>query len=201
MMDVVEKLLLSAAALTGMYIIAKRASGSVLISPGQAEERVMKNYVWLWKAGVERDVEPAIIAALIDVESAGDPDAIGAAGEVGLMQILPSTGQWICGLPADRLKDPYTNVMCGTQYLRYCLDQLKGNVAASLCAYNAGPRNVWVDESREGKIVAPSASKSYSIRVMERVPGYRERFRQEYPTYYGLTFRPDKWFLNFDRFD
>lgn len=200
-MDTTEKLLIALAAVLGLYFVTRSARGEPPVTSGQAQERVMKNSRWIWEAGVKRDVEPAIIAAVIDVESSGDPDAVGSADEVGLMQILPSTGKWICGLDAARLKDRYTNILCGTQYLSYCLQEMNGNVAASLCAYNAGPRNVWIDTSRQSKIVAPSGSKRYATKVMERVTNYRERFRQEYPTYYGILFRPEKWFLNFDQFD
>ena len=46
-------------------------------------------------------IDPRIIAAVIQVESAGNPRAIGRKKEIGLMQILPSTGRML-GYPSVR---------------------------------------------------------------------------------------------------
>ena len=200
-MDTTEKLLIGGVAVVALYFLIGRKTAGAIELPAQTQKRVMDQHAWIWGAGVDQGVEPAIIAALIDVESSGDPDARGAAGEVGLMQILPATGKWICTLSEQQLRDPIFNIRCGTKYLRYNLDEFGGNVAASLCGYNAGTRNVWIDETRSGKIVAPGDAKRYSRKVMERVPAYREVFRRQYPAYYGMMFRPDKWFLNFNQFD
>jgi len=56
-------------------------------------------------------VSPAYAACIIEHESDWQPDAVGAAGEIGLAQILPDTGEWLAGLadmPWDeqRLYDP-----------------------------------------------------------------------------------------------
>jgi len=54
-------------------------------------------------------------ACIIEHESAWQPDAVGAAGEVGLAQILPETGEWLAGLAGmewdeERLWEPVYNM-------------------------------------------------------------------------------------------
>jgi soluble lytic murein transglycosylase len=41
------------------------------------------------------EVDPLLVAAVIRVESKFHPDAISRKGAVGLMQIMPSTAEWI----------------------------------------------------------------------------------------------------------
>src|SRR5919205_3155598 len=71
-----------------------------------------------------------------------------AANAVGLMQILPSTGDavasrhGIAGFDAGRLVEPATNVTLGTAYLRELLDRYGGNLPRALAAYNAGENAV-----------------------------------------------------------
>lgn len=87
-------------------------------------------------------VDPRLIAAVITVESRWDPDAVGAHGERGLMQILPSTGQWLAGvmgLEAYDLSDPATSVEMGTFYLSALIAEY-GSVDVALAVYNGGPR-------------------------------------------------------------
>jgi len=56
-------------------------------------------------------VSPAYAGCIIEHESDWQPDAVGAAGEIGLAQILPDTGEWLAGLAGiawdkQRLYDP-----------------------------------------------------------------------------------------------
>jgi len=60
---------------------------------------------------VTAGVNAAYAACIISYESDWDADAVGAAGEIGLAQILPSTGEWLAGLAGmewdeTRLTDP-----------------------------------------------------------------------------------------------
>jgi len=87
-------------------------------------------------------VDPRLIAAIITVESRWDPDAVGAHGERGLMQILPSTGAWLAsvmGLEHYDLSDPATSVEMGTFYLSALIAEY-GSVDVALAVYNGGPR-------------------------------------------------------------
>lgn len=87
-------------------------------------------------------VDPLLIAAIVTVESRWDHTAIGGHGEIGLMQILPSTGEflarWLDRAEYD-LADPLTNLEFGISYLA-ALTREYGSTAMALAAYNGGPR-------------------------------------------------------------
>jgi len=84
-------------------------------------------------------LDPALVRAIIQVESSGNPWAVSQKGAIGLMQVIPETGR---KLGANNLYDPQENVETGVKYLKYLLDSYRGNLALSLAAYNAGPKAV-----------------------------------------------------------
>ena|SRR3989344_2496243 len=88
---------------------------------------------------------PVILAeALMETESTRnhyDPDGSvkrGGSGEIGIVQILPSTGEAACGMSADELMGIQNNVACGMIYLSDALVTCKGNVIGALTNYNRG---------------------------------------------------------------
>lgn len=88
------------------------------------------------------DLNPRLLAAVGWVESRWRKGASGSAGEVGLLQILPSTADWIAarmGLERYDLVDPATNLNMAAWYLRHTIDA-EGSVERGLAAYNGGPR-------------------------------------------------------------
>ena len=89
-------------------------------------------------------LDPALVKALVAVESAFDPNAVSPKGAVGLMQIVPATAQRY-GVNADakrsieqKLKDPATNVRVGTRYLADLLKRFENDAVLALAGYNAG---------------------------------------------------------------
>ena len=89
-------------------------------------------------------VDPALVKAVIAVESAFDPAAVSSKGALGLMQIVPDTAQRY-GLADDaqrtitqKLFDPTTNVRIGTRYLRDLFELFDDELPLVLAAYNAG---------------------------------------------------------------
>jgi len=89
-------------------------------------------------------VPEAWIAAIIRVESAGDPTVTSTAGAMGLMQIMPTTYATLrarLGLGANPY-DPHDNIMAGAAYLREMHDRY--GTIGFLAAYNAGPGR-WED--------------------------------------------------------
>ena len=94
------------------------------------------------------NVDPALVKAVIAAESAFQPGVVSAKGALGLMQIIPGTGQRY-GVTGDRkqsvqqkLFDPATNLKVGTRYLRDLLGMFAQNIELALAAYNAGEGNV-----------------------------------------------------------
>lgn len=97
--------------------------------------------------GRNYDLDPALLAAVVYVESRFDPNAESAAGAVGLMQLLPDTAKGIAirtggtrFVTAD-LRDPEINVRYGAWYLRNLRDRY-GGLELALAAYHAGQGNV-----------------------------------------------------------
>ena len=77
--------------------------------------------------------------AVAFVESAYDAAAIGHAGEVGIMQIMPATAAMLgfVGGQAE-LADPETNIRLGVQYLAGAWRLAAGDVCHALMKYRAG---------------------------------------------------------------
>ena len=92
--------------------------------------------------------------AVIREESRFQPDAGSFAGALGLMQIVPSTGESIsrqiglANFDKITLLDPETNIKMGTFYLRQMLDNFDQNKFYALGAYNGGPgaMNKWISQ-------------------------------------------------------
>jgi transglycosylase-like protein with SLT domain len=90
---------------------------------------------------------PEMILAVIRIESAFDTNALSDKGAVGLMQILPSTGQEIARdlriewRGEDLLRDPQANIEMGAYYLTKMIGQFN-NLAVALAAYNQGPGRI-----------------------------------------------------------
>ena len=80
-------------------------------------------------------VIPELLHAVIEAESAYDPDAVSRAGAVGLMQLMPATAKRF-GV-TDRT-NPSQNVDGGAHYLRVLLDYFDNYLTLAIASYNAG---------------------------------------------------------------
>jgi len=84
-------------------------------------------------------VDPALVAAIIRVESDFQPRAVSPKGAQGLMQLMPATA---ARFAADNPFDPRENIDAGVRYLAHLLRLFNGNLPLVLAAYNAGERKV-----------------------------------------------------------
>jgi soluble lytic murein transglycosylase len=105
----------------------------------------------------EKDLDPALIAAVIYAESRFREGQTSHAGATGLMQITPATAQDIARKSGGTefvvgdLATPQVNISYGAWYLRYLLGRYGGNETLALAAYNGGEGNVdrWIDSARQ----------------------------------------------------
>jgi soluble lytic murein transglycosylase len=130
-----------------------------------------------------RDLDPALLAAVVYVESRFDPDAESSAGAVGLMQLLPETAEGIAlrtgghRFVVDDLRDPEINIRYGSWYLHH-LRARYGDLRTVLAAYHAGQGNV--DRWRaEGSGIAFPETREYVDRVREAQRAYRDAYPGE----------------------
>ena len=104
-----------------------------LIAPMFAPE------VRYWEADIarwagSRNLDPNLLATVMQIESCGHPTVSSSAGAQGLFQVMPfhfSTGE-------DML-DPDTNARRGADFLAYCMEYAGGDVGRALGCYNGGP--------------------------------------------------------------
>lgn len=87
------------------------------------------------RATVGTNVSPALVLALISIESAGSVEAVSHAGAQGLMQLMPATAERF-GV-TDRL-NPQENIKAGVAYLAWLMDHFNNDPILVLAGYNAG---------------------------------------------------------------
>jgi soluble lytic murein transglycosylase len=84
-------------------------------------------------------LDPALVRAVIDVESAWNPGAVSSTGAMGLMQLMPATARryqathpfWI-----------HENVRAGVAYLADLVQLFHGDLRLVMAAYNAGEKRI-----------------------------------------------------------
>ena len=99
-------------------------------------------------AATRHGLDPQLVKAVVAVESGFEPRAVSEKGAVGLMQVLPATGERY-GVRADRKKsvdqklaDPSLNLEIGTRYLADLKKMFLSRPELALAAYNAGENAV-----------------------------------------------------------
>jgi soluble lytic murein transglycosylase len=116
-------------------------------------------------------LDPALVAAVVYVESRFDPNATSPAGAIGLMQLLPDTAEGIATRTGgDRfvvadLRDPEINVRYGSWYLDH-LREKYGDMTFALAAYHDGQGTV--DHWREEGLGIPLPGTRDYVRKVER---------------------------------
>ncbi len=134
----------------------------------------------------EKDLDPALIAAVIYAESRF-VDQKSSAGALGLMQITPKTAKGIeaasggTTFVTSDLSDPEINISYGSFYLRHLLDRYSGNEVAALAAYNAGIGNVdaWGGSELTVDDIKFPETRAYVDEVMEKRKEYAQKYKSE----------------------
>lgn len=122
---------------------------------GDAIQRMSQKY----------EIDPFLIAALVQQESNFNPEALSVDSAMGLTQMIPTTAE---AMGVTDPADPHQSLEGGVRYLKLMLRQFNGNVMLALAAYNAGPGNVL-----KYRGVPPfSETRTYVRRIMDR---YKEK--------------------------
>ncbi len=90
-------------------------------------------------AALRNGVDPNLVRAIIVVESGGDPNAQGGAGQQGLMGLMPGL---VAEYGVTDPFDPAQNIEAGTRFLSTLLLDFEGDVRLAVAAYDAGPAAV-----------------------------------------------------------
>jgi soluble lytic murein transglycosylase-like protein len=116
---------------------------------------------WVAALAPEFDLDPALVLAVIEAESAFRPDAHSPKDARGLMQLLPDTAS---RLDVQDVWDTLDNLRGGMRYLRQLLVMFGGDLRLTLAAYNAGEKAV----ERFNGVPPYQETQSYVRRVMDR---------------------------------
>lgn len=126
-------------------------------------------------------LESSFVSAVICTESRFDKNAISSSGASGLMQLMPSTYEWvktsIANLPDD-IFDVDANINAGCFYLRYLIDKYQ-NIVYVLACYNAGEGVVkkWGNSQNFSlNDIQYNETKQYVSRVLKLKNLYAARF-------------------------
>ncbi|WP_449413589.1 lytic transglycosylase domain-containing protein [Pandoraea soli] len=150
---------------------------SAPVAPTTSAEPALPFDSLVQRAAQVASVDAALLHAIIDTESGYDPQAVSARGAIGLMQVLPRTGE---RFGVRRLEDPAENVRAGASYVRWLLSRFDGDLTLALAAYNAGEGAVL----RYGRQIPPfPETQNYVRKVMA---GYT-RLRDASPAPAGFT--------------
>ena len=140
----------------------------------------------------EFDLDPYFVLSIMRCESSFDSQAVSGKGAIGLMQIMPDTGEWIAhklGMDdiytQEMLYDPVTNIRIGCWYLRFIKGRVGNDMKTDAAAYNAGHGTVqgWLDDRQYSEDGATLISIPYpeTERYVRRVSEAYEQYRKLYP--------------------
>jgi soluble lytic murein transglycosylase len=172
-------------ALLGMglwLLFLQRPETTVQVYPMAYETEIRSN-------AAENGLDPALPAAVILAESSYLPDAVSEANAQGLMQLLPSTAQWVAGkcdevYQEGSLFEPNTNIQYGCWYLGYLIRRFRGNLTCAIAAYHAGQGTVdgWLanpEYTADGETlqtIPSDATDTYVKRVLKYYEKYKELY-------------------------
>ena len=147
---------------------------------------------FILKYSSEYEIEPELLAAVIRTESNFDANARSSAGAVGLMQLLPSTCEEMCGrmdieYSEELMTDPESSIKIGAFYLRYLYNNTGRNWDTACAAYNAGIGNVkkWQKDpnySTDGVILTQipiAETRNYVSKINKYKVKYKELYFSE----------------------
>lgn len=152
---------------------------------------------WIEEFSNEYMLDPALVAAVVYTESGYDVNATSSVGARGLMQLMPSTAEWI----HPKLKKTYAfdaevlytvdgSLTYGCWYLSFLMERYDGDLTSVIAAYHSGQGKV--DRWREDPAYAPDgihlsgvpegakATRHYVEKVMKAYEHYSKVYETGY---------------------
>ncbi|TLM76564.1 lytic transglycosylase domain-containing protein [Microbulbifer harenosus] len=115
-----------------VWLMAKSQPLARYIKDPQRRMHVLKA---IHREATRAGLQPEIVLAVIQIESAFDPYAVSRVGAQGMMQVMPFWKNEI-GRPDDNLINMDTNLRYGCTILKHYIQKAKGNMANALAYYN-----------------------------------------------------------------
>lgn len=137
----------------------------------------------------KHNIDPAIIWAVMRKESAFYPRAVSRSNAQGLMQVIPSTWDWLAELRSETPGDPFNpelNIQYGTTYLAWLMKLFENDLELAVASYNRGQG--YIQRLFEGSVVSRDKNelyreidsletREYMQQVMVSVAIYRELYK------------------------
>jgi soluble lytic murein transglycosylase len=183
-------------ALGAILFLGAVGFGGYLIYEEAMHQRALRNYPVAYADLIKQyadqyQLDPYLVQSIMRCESSNDPTAKSDVGAVGLMQIMPETGEWIAhkidpelAYSLDMLEDPATCIEYGCWYLSFLSQRFDGRLIEIISAYNAGHGTVedWLNNARfaqDGKLaVIPYED---TARYYEKVVAAYQNYSTLYP--------------------
>ncbi len=164
---------------------------------------IQMRFVYMWPYQNEivsysqkNNIDPFLVAAIVKNESHFNRRAVSKVGAIGLMQIMPDTGEWISkqmGLKdftKAELYDPETNIRMGAWYVSELEYEFQKNLVLALIAYNAGrgqtkewmEKNGWDYNFGTIKDIPYNDTKNYVKSVLEDRDEYYRLYKKHLTT-------------------
>lgn len=165
----------SAAAAKQQTTATPRSADSSRVPSSESDS--LSAYVDIINSACNRHgVDPALVHAIVKVESDFNPYALSRKGAVGLMQLMPQTA---AEMKVGNSFNPHDNIDGGVKYVRYLIDRYEGNLSLALAAYNSGETAV----KKWGTIPPYRETQNYVQRIL-RIYGGNETVRRPRYTIY-----------------
>lgn len=141
--------------------------------------------------------DPYFVAAIIREESQFNTEALSPAGARGLMQVMPSTAEWVAqnarvkGFDRTKLFDPDLSINIGTWYIGHLMKRFRGDPLLVAAGYNAGPEAVtgWIERNGNGgdrdifvESIPFSETRGYVKKVLRNYAEYKRIYGKGGPS-------------------
>lgn len=145
----------------------KKGAGVAAVMPSdRSTDRFTRYDQWIRQAATLYQIPEELVRAVIKAESDYDPRAVSPVGATGLMQLMPETAM---RMQVRDIHDPRENIFGGVRFLRVLANDLNGDLALTIAAYNAGEGAVL----KYGGIPPYEETQHYVTRVLHYYGRYR----------------------------